>query len=53
VIQHEYDHNQGIFFIDRINSLRRMMLKNKLNNIMKGDVDVKYKMKFPQLKKVH
>jgi peptide deformylase len=53
VIQHEYDHNQGIFFIDRINSLRRMMMKNKLNDIMKGDVDVKYKMKFPQLKKVH
>lgn len=51
VIQHEFDHNKGIFFIDHINTLRKMMLKNKLNNIMKGDVNVRYKMKFPQLKK--
>ena len=51
VIMHEYDHNRGVFFIDRINPLRRMLLKNKLNNLMKGAVDVKYKMKFPQQKK--
>ena len=51
VIQHEYDHNRGIFFIDKINPLRKMLLKNKLNNLMKGDVEVKYKMKFPQIKK--
>lgn len=51
IIQHEYDHNQGIFFVDKINSLRKMLLKNKLNNIMKGAVDIRYKMKFPQMKK--
>ena len=51
VIQHEFDHTIGVFFIDKINPLRRILLKNRLNNIMKGDVDVKYKMKFAQTKK--
>lgn len=51
VIQHEYDHTIGVFFVDKINPLRRILLKNRLNNIMKGDIDVKYKMKFPNLKK--
>jgi peptide deformylase len=48
VIQHEYDHIEGKLFIDHIKPLRRSLLKGKLEKISKGDVDVKYKMKFPK-----
>ncbi len=47
IIQHEYDHIDGILFTDRINPLRKRLLKRKLTDISKGVVDVKYKMKFP------
>jgi len=47
IIQHEYDHIDGILFTDRINPLRKRLLKRKLTDISKGIVDVKYKMKFP------
>jgi len=47
IIQHEYDHIEGILFIDKINPLRRSLLKRKLSEISKGQVDVTYKMKFP------
>lgn len=47
VIQHEYDHIDGILFTDRINPLRKRLLKGKLADISKGNVDVDYKMKFP------
>ena len=46
IIQHEYDHIEGILFTDRISPLKRTMLKKKLENISKGFVDVDYKMKF-------
>ena len=51
VIQHEYDHTEGILFIDRLSSLRKMLLKGKLNDISKGNVDTFYKMIFPLQKK--
>ncbi|HRH66161.1 MAG TPA: peptide deformylase, partial [Bacteroidia bacterium] len=47
IIQHEYDHLEGVLFTDRISPLRRRLLKNKLSDITKGAVDVDYKMKFP------
>lgn len=47
IIQHEYDHIEGILFVDRINPLRKSLLKRKLTDISKGLVDVSYKMKFP------
>ncbi len=47
VIQHEYDHIQGVLFIDHLSGLRKRLLKAKLNNISKGEVKVDYKMKFP------
>ena len=47
IIQHEYDHIEGILFVDRLSPLRRRILKNKLIDISKGNVDVDYKMKFP------
>jgi peptide deformylase len=51
VIQHEYDHVEGVLFIDRISPLRKRLIKGKLLDISKGDVDVDYKMKFPLLKR--
>jgi peptide deformylase len=47
IIQHEYDHIEGKLFIDRINTLRRTLLKSKLSDITKGNVEIEYKMKFP------
>jgi len=51
VFQHEYDHLEGILFVDRISNLRKILLKGKLNDISKGNIDVDYKMLFPLLKK--
>lgn len=51
VIQHEYDHIEGKLFTDRINPLRKTMLKGRLDAIAKGAVKVDYKMKFPLMKK--
>jgi len=45
VIQHEYDHLEGILFVDRIAPLKRKMLKGKLNDIAKGKASVAYKTK--------
>lgn len=50
VIQHEYDHLDGVLFTDYIKGLKKQMLRAKLLNISKGNVDVKYRMKFPQKK---
>ncbi len=47
IVQHEYDHIEGILFTDRINPLRKRLLKRKLSDISKGIVEVSYKMKFP------
>lgn len=46
IIQHEYDHIDGILFTDHLNPVKKRMLKNKLAKITKGRVDVDYKMKF-------
>ena len=46
IIQHEYDHIEGKLFTDLISPLRKRLLKRKLEEISRGDVDVSYKMKF-------
>lgn len=48
VIQHEYDHIQGILFTDHLKPLKRKLIQKKLANITAGKVDVDYKMKFPK-----
>ena len=45
IIQHEYDHLEGILFIDRVAPLRKKMLKGKLNDIAKGKINAAYKTK--------
>lgn len=47
IIQHEYDHIEGVLFVDHIPPLRKKILKPRLDKIGKGDVKVAYKMKFP------
>ena len=51
VIQHEYDHIEGKLFTEKLSPLRKAMIKSKLEAISRGQVDVDYRMKFPQLKK--
>ena len=51
VIQHEYDHIEGVLFIDKIASLTKRLIKKKLENISKGLVNTDYKMKFYTVKK--
>ncbi len=46
IIQHEYDHIEGVLFIDHLSALKRRLLKGKLDDITKGKVDVRYRMKF-------
>lgn len=47
VIQHEYDHINGVLFVDHLSELKKRLIKNKLINISKGSVDVDYRMRFP------
>ena len=51
IIQHEYDHIEGVLFTDHLKPLKRRLLKRKLDDISKGKVDVDYKMKFPKIKR--
>jgi peptide deformylase len=46
VIQHEYDHIEGILFTDLVSSLKKQLIKKKLQNIMDGKTRADYKMKF-------
>src|SRR5690606_13728911 len=48
IIQHEYDHLEGKLFTDYLPSLKKQLLKKKLNDIAKGKVDTEYRMKFPK-----
>jgi len=51
IIQHEYDHIEGILFTDHLSPLKKRLLTKKLQNISKGIVSTDYKMKFPAIKK--
>ncbi len=51
IIQHEYDHIEGILFTDHLKPLKKRLLKGKLDDISKGKVEVNYKMKFQNLKR--
>ncbi len=51
VVQHEYDHIEGILFTDKISSLKKRLIKKKLENISNGKVQPDYRMRFPNLKR--
>ncbi len=46
IILHEYDHIEGKLFIDHISPLKRKLMKRKLDDISKGNINVDYKMLF-------
>jgi len=50
VVQHEYDHLEGILFTDRLSSFKKRLIKGKLNNILKGKVETDYKILFSNKK---
>lgn len=47
IIQHEYDHIEGKLFIDYLSPLKKRMLKGKLSDISKGEVDTEYRIVAP------
>lgn len=51
VFQHEYDHIEGVLFTDKLSSLKKRLIKKKLDNISKGKIRSDYRMRFPNLKK--
>lgn len=51
VIQHEYDHIDGVLFIDHISAIRKQLIKGKLMNIAKGKVHAGYRTVSAPLKK--
>ena len=51
VFQHEYDHIEGVLFTDKLSSLKKRIIKKKLENISKGKIKSDYRMRFPNLKK--
>ncbi len=51
VVQHEFDHTVGVLFTDKISTLKKRLIRKKLDNISKGKITVDYRMKFPLLKR--
>lgn len=48
VFQHEYDHIEGILFTDKLSTLKKRLIKKKLENITKGKITTDYRMRFPK-----
>ncbi len=51
IIQHEYDHNEGILFVEKLPNFKKILLKRKLNDITTGKYKPDYKMLYPKKKK--
>jgi peptide deformylase len=51
VFQHEFDHIEGILFTDKLSTLKKRIIKKKLENISKGKISADYRMRFPNAKK--
>jgi peptide deformylase len=47
IVQHEYDHIEGVLFTDHLSPLKKRLLKGRLQNIAKGNVEADYPMRFP------
>ena len=46
VVQHEYDHIEGVLFTERLKPLKRRLVARKLDKIKRGQVDADYRLKF-------
>jgi len=51
VIQHEYDHIEGVLFTDKLSSFKKRLLKGRLTSISKGKIKIDYRMRFPAMSK--
>ena len=51
VVQHEYDHIQGVLFTDHLSPLKKRLIKKRLTSISRGSISVEYRMKFPKKSK--
>lgn len=51
MIQHEYDHTEGILYIDHLKPLTRKLMASKLAKIAKGEVRARYLLKFKTVQK--
>lgn len=49
VIQHEYDHIEGILFVEKLKPLKRKLIQRKLNDIKMGKSSADYKIKFARI----
>jgi len=47
IVQHEYDHIEGILFTDHVSPLKKRLIKGKLANISKGKFKADYRTKLP------
>lgn len=47
VIQHEFDHLDGILFVDHISAFRRQLLKRRLRDMARGEVEADYELALP------
>lgn len=45
IIQHEYDHIDGLLFVDHLSAIKKRLLKGRLGNISKGNVNIGYRIK--------
>jgi peptide deformylase len=46
VIQHEYDHLEGVLFTERLKPIKKRLIQRKLDNIRVGNVKADYKLRF-------
>lgn len=51
VIQHEYDHLEGVLFVEKLKPLKKRLIQRKLDNIRVGKINTDYKMRFYTAKK--
>ena len=51
IVQHEYDHIEGILFTDKLSPLKKRLIKSKLSKISAGKISIDYRMRFPKAKK--
>ncbi len=47
IVLHEYDHIEGVLFVDHVKGLKKRLMKGKLTNISKGQVEASYRVKLP------
>ncbi|MBX2891621.1 MAG: peptide deformylase [Saprospiraceae bacterium] len=50
VVQHEYDHIEGVLFTEKLKPLKKRLIQRKLEDIRVGKIKTDYKMKFAATK---